>query len=155
MTLALDVIAIMHGVFGVMILMGIGGALVSLWGDPKRNPRMLKFFSLLAAFSALIVVVFGDALYAIYRSPQNARDIIRAGDYKWAHSIGMEFKEHVGHFIPVLLLIVVFIVFYFDEDIVKNENLRRSVMVFLTASLLLTIVELVLGTLIAGIQPVI
>lgn len=154
MTLGLDVIAVVHGVAGVLILMGIGGTLVALW-DPKRNPRMLKVFSLLAAISSLFTVIFGDLLYIIYRSPDNARTIIRAGDYSWAHSIGMEFKEHVGHFVPVLLLVAVFMIFYFDEDVIKNKSLRRSVMVFMASSLLLVFAELVLGTLIAGIQPVI
>lgn len=155
MTLELDIIALIHGFSGVLILMGIGGAFVSLWGDPTKDLNKLKFFSLLAALSSLFTVIFGDLLYIFYRLPYNAREIIKAGDYSWAHSIGMEFKEHVGHFIPVLLLIAVFIIFYFDEDAVKNESLRRSVLVFMTASLLLTFVELILGALIAGIQPVI
>ncbi len=37
MTLELDTIAVIPGVSGVFILMGLGGAFVSLWGDPKRN----------------------------------------------------------------------------------------------------------------------
>jgi hypothetical protein len=150
----LDILAVSHGLLGVLVLMGTGGALALLW-SPRKSLNPLKFFSSLGTASAFLAALLGDALYIIYRSPENARSILKAGENKWVHSIGMEFKEHVGHFIPVLLLIAAFIVFYYREDAIKNRGLRRTVMAFLVLSLLYTFVEMSWGAFITGVQPVI
>ena len=151
----IDFIAIAHGTLGVLILMGIGGVIASLWGEPKKSVRGLKFFSTLAAVSAFLIVLFGDALYLFYRSPDNARSLINAGSTPWAHGIVMEFKEHAGHFVPVLLLISLTVVLHYREEMLSNKQARISVLLFVLASLFLTLVEMAMGAFITGVQPVI
>ena len=151
---SVDLLAIVHGMLGIFILMGIGGGLASLWHEPK-NIRALKIFSVLSTVSAFLIVLVGDLLYIVYRSPNNARSLLVGSPNEWAHEIGFEFKEHAGHFVPVLLLVAAFLVFYYQNDLSRQPRVRKSAIIMLIAALAFTFVELALGALITGVQPVI
>ncbi len=151
----LNLPAHVHVILGTLILFSIVGSIVSLMKTSIKNLVLLKTFSVISFITGLLSVLVGDIAYIGYRRPEGARILIKEGPVPWVHTIGMEFKEHVAHFIPVILFIALFLIFYYREEIFEKKELRRIVAALYMIALILILVIFLLGVYITSVQPLI
>ena len=70
------------------------------------------------------------------------------------HSFGMEWKEHVAWFSPILATVVAFIVWRYGEALAENDRLRRMITTLFVLAFLTAGVAGLLGALITKVAPV-
>ncbi|EKD79191.1 MAG: hypothetical protein ACD_41C00139G0001, partial [uncultured bacterium] len=67
--------------------------------------RWLRRSSLATVLAWVGAWLAGGYYYVVYYGA-NVKSVIKAGQYGWAHSVFMEWKEHVFLFLPFLALVV-------------------------------------------------
>jgi len=151
----LELTGIIHGLLGTGFLMAFAGALVELVELGARGVKRLKIYTTVMAAILMTKIILGDFIYTFYRAPtpDSPRSLIKAGTTPWVHNIGMELKEHIAHYVPVLLVIVTFIVFYYNDALIKDRRLRAIIAVLLSAAMLWTLIAFGLGAYITKTQP--
>lgn len=82
-------------------------------------------------------------VYGSYIKP-----VIKASEAQWVHSIVMEVKEHVFLFLPILAMLTVALLYKFDQDLIKKEDARVTI-------ILLAGLVFLLGFSIAGMGAII
>ena len=152
----LEAITLLHGFLGTVLIMGLA---IAIWEAAFPRGRSLKAMQINAiAMTAVVILLdlIGDLVYVRYRmaDPSSPRNIILAGDRPWVHSLLMEFKEHVAHFIPLILFVVVIILFVYDIRNKENSKARKVVMTLLVVSLVLTLSLLLMGAIITNTAPI-
>ncbi|MBS3120033.1 hypothetical protein J4475_04405 [Candidatus Woesearchaeota archaeon] len=151
-----EITAIVHGLLGTVFLMAFAGSYAELIQLTHAGMKRVKWGITIMAGTAIIIDLLGDLIYTVYRAPvpDSARSLIKAGSTPWVHEIGMELKEHVAHFVPVLMLIALFMVVYYKEDLVKSKELRAITAGLLVTAMLVTLVAFGLGAYITKVQPI-
>lgn len=133
---------VLHGlVFGSLFLLAFAGGLAGLYslrpewvtvtGIRERLNRLLAGTWIMALVAWATVVSGTYIAYPWYRAkaPDSPRTLLLANEATKAwHTFGMEWKEHVGWFAPILATAVAFIVAYYREDLAQNDRLRRVTM---------------------------
>jgi hypothetical protein len=110
-----------HVMFGVLaILFGVALFTDTLNASEANRERMKKL-SMAVAFFIVLSYLIGGYWYVVYYGPE--RDIIKAGQWAWAHTFFMEVKEHV-FFVPLLLGIYLPIVVY-RNDVCRDGKARK------------------------------
>lgn len=167
------------GVFHGMILGGIflltfTGGLAFLYDMRKRwltkeglrhETFLVRFTTGIMALVSWLTVISGTYLvYPWYRAtpPEGAdlryfpRSFLKADpDLAAWHSFGMEWKEHVTWFTPLLATAVAFIAFHYGRQLANNHRLRKITIVLYTASFLIAaIAGGLFGALITKIAPI-
>ena len=159
---------LIHGmVFGVIFLLGFAGGLEGLY---SLRPRLLtaagvrdRVLRLRIGVVAMAVAAWGTVItgtwviYPWYRSkdPDSAKSILTAdpATAMW-HSFGMEWKEHIAWFSPILATVVAFIVVFYGVRLIKHERARRAALVLFVLAFVLAAVAGGLGALITKTSPV-
>ncbi len=131
---------VLHGlVFGSLFLLAFAGGLAGLYslraewvtlaGVHERIRRLLAGTWVMAAVSWLTVASGTFIVYPWYRAgtPGSPRSQLLANPATqlW-HNFGMEWKEHVGWFAPILATAVAIIVAQYGEQLAKDARLRRA-----------------------------
>lgn len=139
---------VLHGlVFGSLFLAAFAGGLAGLYsyrpelvtlaGIRERLTRLLAGTWIMAVVAWITVWSGTYIAYPWYRAttPDSARSILLANPAtKLWHTFGMEWKEHVGWFAPILATTVAYIVAYYGVQLAKDDRLRRAAMwVFILA----------------------
>ncbi|MEX0805928.1 MAG: hypothetical protein WD688_21815 [Candidatus Binatia bacterium] len=115
---------VLHGmVFGALFLLAFAGGFAGLWslkpeltttaGIRERMKRLLIGMWTMAIIAWLTVFSGTYVVYPWYRArdPGSPRSLLLANpDTKLWHTFGMEWKEHVGWFAPILATAAAFIV---------------------------------------------
>lgn len=138
---------VVHGmVFGSLFLLAFAGGLAGLYslrpewvtvsGIRERMTRLLAGTWLMAVVAWLTVYTGTYIVYPWYRArpPEGTTDLtsyprylILANDATKAwHTFGMEWKEHVAWFAPILTTAVAFVVAYYGPQLVKDSKLRKA-----------------------------
>ncbi len=134
-----------HGmVFGAVFLLAFAGGLAGLYslkpelvtpqGIRERLGR-LKWGTTLMAIVAWLTVLTGTYIvYPWYRAtpPEGAdlslypRSFLKANPALsgW-HTFGMEWKEHIAWFSPILAVAVAYLVWRYGPELGRNDRLRR------------------------------
>jgi uncharacterized membrane protein len=164
-----------HGIlFGALYLLAYSGALMGLYRSTtsstplESTPGQERFLRIyLVAMVALgwtAVLTGAYVIYPWYRAapPPGTADLsmfpqsllmsspAAAG---W-HSIGMEWKEHVAWFAPILLTAVAFIFIRYGRDLRNHRQLRAAVLAFAAISFVAAAIAGYFGAMINKSAPV-
>jgi hypothetical protein len=114
-----------HVVFGVLgILCGVAIFMDALNAN-ERNLERIKKLSMAVAVFIILSYLIGGYWYVVFYG--HDRDIIKAGQWPWAHNYFMEVKEHL-FFIPLMLSIYLPVVAY-RNDVLRDGNNRKLLLV--------------------------
>jgi hypothetical protein len=169
-----EVWALLHGlVFGGIFLIAYTGTLVAIYSmraadlTPEGIKRRLLLTrigtTLMAVFAWLTVVSGTYVVYPWYRAaaPEGADLADYPKSYLVAdpnlsswHTFGMEWKEHVAWFAPILATIAAYLVWRYSSRLATETGLRRIVMITLTVGFVAAAVAGVLGALITKTAPI-
>ncbi len=159
---------VLHGlIFGSVFLAAFAGGfaglyslrpeLVTVAGIRERLARLLAGTWIMAVVAWVTVWSGSYLVYPWYRAsgPDSPRSILLADPTKQAwHSFGMEWKEHVGWFAPILATAVAFIVAYYGPQLAEDTRLRRAVMWLFTLAFIAAAVAGVFGAFLNKVAPI-
>lgn len=168
-----EIWVLVHGmILGAPFLLVFADTVVglySLWPELvtvagiRQVIRRLKISTLLMAVIAWLTVLSGTYIICpwYYATPPQGADLtlyprsfLEANPSLAAwHSFGMEWKEHIAWFAPILVTVAAYIVWRYGSQISQNPHLRTilltlSALVFVTAG-----VAGLFGTLITKVAP--
>ncbi len=143
---------LLHGFLGVVTLAGLAVALWAALARPEPGLKTLRLSTLVITVTSIALVLLGDIAYVGYRS--SARAVILASDRPWIHRTLMEFKEHMAHFLPLILLAALVMVYAEGKRVRGETGPRRILASLLLLSLAITLAALILGAYIAATAPV-
>ncbi len=164
-----------HGiVLGAVFLLAFSGVLLELYGlrprwiTPEgmaRSLRRSKIGTALMAGIAWLTVITGTYIaYPWYRAkpPEGTTDLMDFPRYYllsvpnlsvW-HSFGMEWKEHIAWFAPILATAVAFVVWKSGAQLVENSKLRKGVLILFSLAFVAAAVAGLFGAFITKAAPV-
>ena len=159
---------VLHGlVFGSVFLLAFAGGLAGLYslrpdlvtvaGVQERLRRLLAGTWILAVVAWITVVSGTYVVYPWYRAgtPDSPRSLLLADPTtKLWHTFGMEWKEHVGWFAPILATAVAFVVAYYGAQIAEDSRLRRAAMWLFTLAFLAAGIAGALGAFLNKVAPI-
>ena len=142
---------LLHGMgFGALYLLASSGAIVELWrryalrGQASitlEDEKILKIYLITMAVLAWLTVLTGTYLiYPWYRAVPPA-GVANLADFPqrllqsspatsaW-HSIGMEWKEHVGWLVPIAATMAAAVTIKYGRDLKSHPQLRNAVLCF-------------------------
>lgn len=159
---------VLHGlVFGSVFLLAFAGGLAGLYslraewvtvaGIRERLRRLLAG-TWLMAIAAWVTVWSGTyVVYPWYRAaiPESPRSILLASPATrlW-HTFGMEWKEHVGWFAPILATAVAFLVAYYGTQLADDNKLRRATVWLFVLAFTAAAVAGIFGAFLNKVAPV-
>lgn len=165
---------IVHGMgFGALYLLACSGALVELYRfttprpseSSTGNQRFLTVYLGVMVVLAWVAVLTGTyVIYPWYRAtpppgttnfamfPQ--RLLMSSPKTAGWHSLGMEWKEHVGWFAPISITMVAFVVTRYGRDLKNHKHLRAAVLSFAGASFVAAGIAGFFGAMINKYAPV-
>ncbi len=163
-----------HGLLlGSVFLLAFAGGLAGLYslrpelvtpaGIKERLGR-LKLGTITMAVVAWLTVITGTFIvYPWYRAapPEGAdltaypRSFLKANpNLSGWHAFGMEWKEHVAWFAPILATAVVYLVLKYGPDLATNERLRKMAIVIFIIAFSAAAIAGLFGALITKAAPV-
>lgn len=131
---------VLHGlIFGSLFLLAFAGGLAGLYslrpelvtaaGIKERLRRLLAGTWVMAVVAWITVLTGTYVVYPWYRAriPTSPRSLLLANPAtaKW-HTFGMEWKEHIGWFAPILATSVAFLVAYYGTQLADDSRLRKA-----------------------------
>jgi len=166
----------LHGmVFGAAFLLAFTGGFMTLWGlrsgwitdeGAQRSLRRLIIWTWAMASLAWLTVIVGTyVIYPWYRAkpPAGTSGVMLAhypknlllSDTRTAdwHEFGMEWKEHIAWFAPILATTVAFVVMRHRGQVVADVNLRRALLILYSLAFFTASVAGLLGALINKAAP--
>lgn len=148
--------AVIHGFLGTVFAMGLAIAIWQAQFPAHRSLRPLRVNAIALTVLVTVKDFLGDLVYVTYRAdtPDSARSVILAGSRTWVHEIVMEYKEHMAHFLPVILLVAVVLLFVYDIREKENRTPRRVLVSLFAVSLALSLAALFMGALLTSTAPV-
>jgi hypothetical protein len=159
---------LLHGmVFGAVFLLAFAGGVAGLyslrseWVTPagiRERVRRLKIGVVAMAVAAWGTVITGTwIVYPWYRDPAKTSPksiILSSSSTKDWHEFGMEWKEHVAWFSPILATVVAFIVLYYGVNLVRHDRVRRTALTLFVLSFVFAVVAGAFGAFITKVAPV-
>lgn len=159
---------VLHGmVFGTIFLLAFAGGFAGLWsltpelvtgGGVRERMKRLAIGMWTMAVMAWLTVVSGTYIvYPWYRAKDTGspRSLLLANpDTQAWHTFGMEWKEHVGWFAPVLATAAAFIVTYYGASLAEKDRLRKAVLVLFTIAFAASAVAGLFGALLNKVAPI-
>ncbi len=163
-----------HGmILGALFLLAFAGGLAGLYslrpeyltatGLRERLVRLKWGTTVMAAVAWLTVISGTYIIYPWYRAkaPEGAdltlfpRSMLKADPALSAwHTFGMEWKEHIAWFAPILATVVAFIVWKYGPALAENNQLRRGLIVLFILAFAAAGIAGLFGALITKIAPV-
>lgn len=170
-----DFVTGVHGLlFGGFFLMAVFGIVVELCRSAyEKEPSELtaRGYSLERVYLIVMVglgwaaVLLGAyAVYPWYRTipPSGTADLtmypqrllLSSTTTAGWHSLGMEWKEHVGWFAPIVMTMVAYVMAKYRGALKQHAQVRRAVVVFTAAALLSIGIAGFFGTMLDKVAPV-
>ncbi len=164
----------LHGmIFGAGFLLAFSGGLAGLYslrhnwlsadGLKERIGRLKWETGIMALLSFLTVFSGTYIVYPLYRAapPEGAdltlfpRSFLLANPNLAAwHTFGMEWKEHVAWFSPILAVAVAYLVFKYGPALAENQQLRRIAMILFILAFVTAGIAGLLGAFITKAAPI-
>ncbi len=140
---------VLHGmVFGAVFLLAFSGGLAGLYsyrpgwltpeGVRERVHRLLAGTWIMALIAWATVITGTYIVYPWYRAkpPEGSVDLsayprallLSKETTRLWHTFGMEWKEHVGWFAPILATAVAYVVSYYGTQLAEEDRLRRTLL---------------------------
>jgi hypothetical protein len=141
----------MHGLgFAALLLLAFSGALIELYrfrspdGFSAPTARDLKFmrgYLIVMAVLAWCTVLSGAYIvYPWYRAKPPAgitnlagypqRSLLANPATAGWHTLGMEWKEHVAWFVPIIMTMIAYVHITYGSDLSKHQRVRKAVFAF-------------------------
>jgi len=140
----------LHVASGELALLFTIWALVEVaWGPGGRGILRAKIASLTGTILLFIHWLLSGIYYVAYYGPE-VKPIIKEGPWRWAHSIVMESKEHIFLFLPFLALLLLFMVWKYNDKLRENRGLRLSIFSLGSVMLLLFMLMILAGFLVSS-----
>ena len=166
--------ALVHGIgLGGLFLLAFAGGMAGLYSlrpelvtaqGIRERMRRLDLGAWGMALVAWATVITGTfVVYPWYRAkpPEGAnladypRYFLLASDsLKAWHGFGMEWKEHVAWFAPILATAVAFIVWKYGTQLAEDDRLRRFVMLIFVLAFVAAAIAGLFGALITKAAPI-
>ena len=160
--------AVIHGmVLGTAFILAFTGGLAELHSlragrltdrGVAEHVRRLKFGTWAMAIAAWLTVITGSFIvYPWYRAATVASPkSLLLGNPATAgwHTFGMEWKEHIAWIAPLLATAVAFAVSYYGVHLVKEQGIRKVLLVTFCAAFAIAAIAGALGALITKAAPV-
>lgn len=165
---------VLHGlIFGSLFLAAFAGGLAGLYslrpelvtieGIRERIRRLTAGTWVMALVSWITVISGTYVVYPWYRaSPPPGADLTsyprsfllsQPTTAAW-HTFGMEWKEHVAWFAPILATAVAYVVAYYGPQLAREPRIRRTVMWLFVAAFGAAAVAGVFGAFLNKIAPI-
>lgn len=125
-------VMMMHVALGVLGIMFAVALFVDVLNVNEGNIERIKKLSLAVAVLIVLAYIIGGYWYVVYYG--HDRDIIKAGQWPWAHNFFMEVKEHI-FFAMLLLSIYLPIAVYGNAPL--TEKPKRSLVLGISALIVL------------------
>jgi len=166
---------LIHGIlFGGGFLLAFTGGLALLYNlkadllttaGARRHVRWLKLATLAMAGLTWLAVLSGTYIsYPWYRAtpPEGVTDLtsyprsyLKADpSLAFWHTFGMEWKEHIAWFAPVLATVVAFVVWRYGEHLAFDDRLRRALIILFILAFAAAGIAGLLGALVTKAAPV-
>ncbi len=169
-----EIVTIIHGmVMGGLLLLGFPAVLIFFWLirpdslDADKQQWYFRIaiplFGLLTVFAWLTVISGTYLPYPWYRAePLAGADLARyPSAFLTAHphlafweDYGMEWKEHLGWFAPLLLTAVFAILSQYRSRLLEQPNILRAVRIFISLAFVAAAISGLVGALVTKIAPV-
>ncbi|MBI5896975.1 MAG: hypothetical protein HZB24_13555 [Desulfobacterales bacterium] len=167
--------AVFHGmVLGSIFLLSFSGVLVGLYGfrpdwltpqGIRHRIRLLKIGTIAMAIASWLTVITGTYIvYPWYRAkpPEGVANLLdyprsyllSVPDLVIFHTFGMEWKEHVAWFSPILATVVAYLVWHFSDQIAENLKLRNAIAAVFIISFSAAAIAGLFGAFIAKAAPI-
>lgn len=161
--------ALIHGVIlGGVFLLAFSGGLATFYAlrpgmtrgveaVHERTQRLLIGTITMATLVWLTVISGTWIVYPWYREeiPDSPKSLLLANpDTKDWHEFAMEWKEHVAWIAPMLATAAAFIVFYYRDDLIRNQLARRIALICFIGAFAIAVIAGLLGALITKKAPV-
>jgi len=132
-------------------LCGIVASYIVLMGLLKKEVflRRVKTAAFFAFLAYLITWITGGGYYLNIYGPI-IKPLINKGEYPWAHSFFMETKEHIFLFLPIISFVIWLALISSNEHIIKNDSLRRSIMLLAALSFAISVAVALFGVVVSG-----
>ncbi len=165
---------VLHGLtLGSLFLLAFAGGLAGLYslrpewvtveGIRERTRRLTDGTWLMAIVAWLTVFTGTYIVYPWYRlKPPGGADLTsypralllsKPATAAW-HTFGMEWKEHIAWFAPILATAVAFVVAYYGEQLAHENKIRRTVLWLFVVAFLAAAVAGVFGAFINKVAPI-
>ena len=160
--------------FGTAFLLAFSGGLMGMWGfraewlsdsGARAVVRRLVLGTWGMAILAWLTVILGTyVIYPWYRAKPPLAATARLTDYprslllskpqtaQW-HEFGMEWKEHIAWFAPILATAVAFVVTRYRKQFFRESGIRAVVVVLYSVAFFCAVVAGLLGALIDKAAP--
>ena len=112
-------VMMMHVALGVIGIMFAVALFVDVLNVNEENIGRIKKLSLAVAALIVLAYIIGGYWYVVYYG--HDRDIIKAGQWPWAHNYFMEVKEHL-FFVMLLLGIYLPIAVYRNAPLMEKDK---------------------------------
>jgi hypothetical protein len=170
-----DIFTVLHGMgFGALFMLAFSGAIGVIyasaaagadWIPSAGQQRMFRVYLISMAALAWMTVLSGTyIIYPWYRAtpPHGALDLaaypqrlllsnpMSAG---W-HELGMEWKEHVAWFAPIIMTMVAYVFITYGPQLAQHRRLRRVVLTFTAIAFAATAVAGGFGAMLNKVAPV-
>jgi len=131
----------------------------------RTNVILLKISGLVIAILSWLAVIVGTwFVYPWYRTapPQGTTDLsgfprsrllANAAVSGW-HNFGMEWKEHLGWVVPIIVTVAAFLIFRYGEKLAEENKVRWTLFVIICVGFVLAGIVGVLGAIITKEAPV-
>lgn len=159
---------LIHGmVLGTAFLLAFAGGLAGLWslrpgliteqGLVERTRRLVLGTWAMAVAAWLTVITGTFIVYPWYRAePDGAKyELIAEEATAGWHEFGMEWKEHIAWISPFLATAVAVAVSYYGAKLIKEQGIRKALIVMFCAAFVIAAIAGALGALITKAAPVI
>ncbi len=165
---------LIHGmILGSAFLLSFAGGLAGLYslrpqwvtvtGIQERLTRLKWGTNVMAIVAWLTVITGTYIVYPWYRAPAPEgadlslypRSFLKASEALsgW-HTFGMEWKEHIAWFAPILATVVAYLVWKYGKELPHNDQLRRMVIVLFIIAFAAAGIAGLFGALITKAAPV-
>jgi hypothetical protein len=171
---AREIWAVIHGmILGALFLLAYAGGLAELinlgsqWcteaGIARQVRRLITGTWVMAVVAWLTVITGTYIVYPWYRAKAPAgadlamypRNLLLSNpDTAGWHNLGMEWKEHVAWFAPILATAVAYMVTKYGARLAKDDQVRRAIIVIFTIAFLTAAVAGLFGAFINKAAPI-
>ncbi len=149
-------IAAFHGMIATVLLVvspiGVASGIRLLRGITS-DVRTLKVYTVAISAIAFVAIAFGNWTLIGYRAAGGAREWLKANNPE-VHGVIFEFKEYLGLFTLPLAVVTAYLVWRYQDRIVKDRAMRETVGVLLSVTFLFFLATFVLGAAVARVRAV-
>ena len=110
-----------HVALGVLGIMCVVALFVDVLNINEGNIKRIRKLSLAVAVLIVLAYLIGGYWYVVYYG--HDRDIIKAGQWPWAHNYFMEVKEHIFF---VMLLLGIYLPIAVFRNVPLAEKQKRN-----------------------------